>query len=1294
MVDPTSLITLLKAAPSIYKGGKWVYEKITIKTPIKGAIEKAIELTAQDYPDASDTVENALRKLLASDAFSAAIETAEIGKEIIADEKLADILIEKGGFYTGINTSSKDALKVIQSFSHNLKDELLRSSDSQVYFARQERILHQETLEAVNDGNINIRSKLLDIERKVDLLNNPIVGQKFEPDSAIPIQEKIYQDRIQTANDLLQEGKTDSAKSILSKLRRELNEQDVSKELWGSIAGNLGLCALRANDPQTAWGEFTEALRLKPDSLLTQSYLASTALFLGKNELAKHYAELIAKSAEKTAFFDIKNQEKTSLVSANYIRVLFGLDLSEDFEKFIAENYWVQEDSQCALIIGMARYEQSRFDEAEKYFQIAAKNPLLSPLAKLLESQSIGHSIYKQYEDNPPLDWRMPTQVKERLAKAENQLLEVQDIFSQHDSKTNYVEALIHLSNIQRMLLKLDEATNSCSKALAVDPNHIGALWHQAHLLLFRNDSNAALQLLLKIPADSIDKGLLAVPMARAHVSLGQFGKAIDLLEPLLDLTQADKLQIDIANLLLTSWSSLKENEKASDLKRKLLNLRKDDPRALIVIARQIDREGAKEEALKLLENGLEKCQSNRERDIVTIELAEMSFAGELWGMAASLYEKVINTSQDTPTVRKYLFALFRAGTYATALKLAQKLRGQGEPIHFVSEIEARILEWIGDIQPALGIYESLAKQEPTQWGYKFSQIMILSRQRDSEKAKEVLLSIDYEDIKDQPDALIKTAALRQKLGLGDELKYAWRARRKGFTQSKIHSKYVGIFLQRSEDNEGSLNVLNGAQINCAVKLLNSKTQERKDYIIEAEAPDPTRDEISPEDLKAQALLGAKQEETIVFNQGDVTETSWIVEEVQSKYVYGFQQSMLKYQSWFNDSAIVSIHIGNPEKEENVDFSGVFKMLDRSQERGQKILEIHNEHVFPLGGLAELKGKNIFDIWSSFLGSSQKLYVTPGDFRLMEQEEKLLKSADAIVLDLTGLLTLQYLDLLHHLPKLFAAIFVPRHIVDEVEEWANDIFNNKAVGWAAKGEDSYIFQEFSEVDRQKQEEFLEKIRTFVREICEIVPASAALTYSQEKVEEITRITGISSFASIMVSIEKNLPLYCDDFGLRRVGSQLQPTLNTCGIQTILLKMKDRGIISSSRYNEALWQLIMGSYFYISVNPSALWWICERYEKKPSPEINHILKRQLQGPHTDYLSALIVVAHFIRKVWLEVTDKEDKMQIIDMTIDAVVSGRDLIPTKADLKNVLVVVFRHYKSPLPILFARIDNWSVKE
>ena len=111
-----------------------------------------------------------------------------------------------------------------------------------------------------------------------------------------------------------------------------------------------------------------------------------------------------------------------------------------------------------------------------------------------------------------------------------------------------------------------------------------------------------------------------------------------------------------------------------------------------------------------------------------------------------------------------------------------------------------------------------------------------------------------------------------------------------------------------------------------------------------------------------------------------------------------------------------------------------------------------------------------------------------------------------------------------------------------------------------------------------------------------------------------------------------------------------------------------------------------------MNALTLWWICEKNQKKPTSEIGMILKRQLQSPDAEYLSALFVAGSFIHKVWLEVTVKEDKLQIIDLAIEAIMTGRDFKQTTVHLKEVLTVTFKHYKSPLPILFEQIDNCNL--
>jgi tetratricopeptide (TPR) repeat protein len=86
---------------------------------------------------------------------------------------------------------------------------------------------------------------------------------------------------------------------------------------------------------------------------------------------------------------------------------------------------------------------------------------------------------------------------------------------------------------------------------------------------------------------------------------------------------------------------------------------------------------------------------SDSQRQRISFELAEYYYHIENWAEAARFFSQVLDTTRNDNLVRKYLLSLYKAGSYREALVLSQRLRGDGDAIPFVSEIEARILEWV-----------------------------------------------------------------------------------------------------------------------------------------------------------------------------------------------------------------------------------------------------------------------------------------------------------------------------------------------------------------------------------------------------------------------------------------------------------------------------------------------------------------------------------------------------------------------------------------------------------------------
>ena len=80
---------------------------------------------------------------------------------------------------------------------------------------------------------------------------------------------------------------------------------------------------------------------------------------------------------------------------------------------------------------------------------------------------------------------------------------------------------------------------------------------------------------------------------------------------------------------------------------------------------------------------------------------------------AVPLYEATVDPSVDCPPTRDYLISLLNAGYWEKAHTLAQALRRNGPAIPVVSAVEARVAEYVGDLDRAHQLYSQLSELEP-----------------------------------------------------------------------------------------------------------------------------------------------------------------------------------------------------------------------------------------------------------------------------------------------------------------------------------------------------------------------------------------------------------------------------------------------------------------------------------------------------------------------------------------------------------------------------------------------------
>lgn len=1157
-------------------------------------------------------------------------------------------------------------------FAEHLEKELYKSEDDYYIEAQRPTIRHPQDQE----GFLNISGQLAELPtRVVKAIQENFPAGAFDLETSPAVQEKVHSTTIELASSLSKEGKAKSARAILEKLRNDVASDNPSTELQFRLAVNLGMCALQLGEPASALTEFEFALRLKPDNKTALSKAAVAAMAEGKKEQSLDYARRSRLAGEKDAN-----------ITANFLRALYFAGEIEELERVIAEEAWISEDPKCAFVLGMIRLDHGKQDEAEKHLTISIAGDDGNPHAHSLLAQAIVINVEQRLANDPPLDWRMPPEIKDHLNIAAEQLERALEKFQNYENDSILHDALTLHSNVLRMLGKEKEAMRVCERVLAADPIHVEALKHKGLLLLINGRTDEALECLQKLSANETFEGPF-IAIAHAYREKKEYGKVIELLAPYWKPSSSGRQQLIIADMLLSAYHRLGETGKVAEVFNGLRRERSDDPDALALISRQLLREGKKTEAHSQLLDALGKVSSDSQRQRICLELAEYYYHIENWAEAARFFSQILDTTRNDDLVRKYLLSLYKAGSYREALALSQQLRGDGDAIPFVSEIEARILERVWDLQAALRLYEQLSQVETRAAVYRVGMVRLKNRLGDQDGASSVLSEIDYEHVKDDGMLLMQVAQFRQHLGLGDELRYAYRARRLKSNAPEIHLAYIGLFLGRSPESARNLDIA-GVALDYAVKLVDAKGQE-KFFVIEDEEPDATRNEILPNDPRALMLIGCHTGDEVVFNPGEFDESRCSIVEVKSKYVHAFQQTMLEFRNWFTHPGLRAMDVRDD------DFSGFFSMLDRQYQRNSQVLGLYKEKILPLGALARMLGKNLYEIWGGLTHSAgARLHVSTGTPERLTHEDETLKKANAIVLDLSAMLTMNLLGLLDKLPLLFDCLIVPRPVIDELNEWLMpQVGESKPTMRVWKDEQGYMREDITIEMLESRRRFLEGILEFINNNATVVPVNKALDLPREQIDQYEDVLGAVSASSIFVTHELNIPLYTDDLGLSRVAGH-EWGVTGCSTQSVLLRMKNRGLFSAIRYWKALRTLILCNYSYISVTADALWWMCEQSQKKATDEIRRILKQTLQGPECDSRSALLVGARLIYRVWLEVSEMDDKMSLIDLVTDVIIIGRDRLQMKSELKTMVAWVFGHYQSPLPVIFTRIDEYERDE
>jgi tetratricopeptide (TPR) repeat protein len=1248
---------LFKIAPSLLTTvAKAGVQSLLQQTPVT----KAINATCESFPDL-EPLRHTLENWCKSKDFAQILEQVKAGSRSISQNDVITSFNEVGSFYTGDNTRAS-AEQVLNTFAAKLEEQLYVTDDSGAYYhAQREEVLHSDTrnrLERIDEHVIAVEQTQREILSRL-----PSSEDQNQTRSANEIHLHA---KVDAARDLLNRGQPRAARLVLDELRKELASRSASAQLLFRVATNLGACALQFNEYETANKEFVVALGYQPTSVKGLANCALAKLLLGKPE----DAFLFSKQACQ---IDNRDPHATSI----YIRALHELNRSGEVESLLRDEPWILEEPTCTLTLASIRFEQKRYSDAESLSRASLHRTPDETQSLMLLAQAIITPIQKELNKDPPLRWRIPEQTQNRLHEAETLLTKATDLLQHHDTPTRLHAALAGRAVVRIMLSRYEDALADCDRILAEDSTHEQALGNKAILLLKLDRTTESIKILERLKSEPESH----IPLALAYVDNKEPEKAIAILRSMFEPDKHDDLQLQITDNLLSAYNLSRNESAAEEIIRSIKENWPNDARGLTTIARYRRKQGKNEDAIALLREGLAYANDNF-RDLIALQLADIYYSLERFSEAAELYGEIVDKTEDNPITRKYLISLFNAGSFRETLLLAQSLRGNHDAIPVVTELEGLVMQYIGDLDRAMELFEKLSRVEPQNIMHRVRVVLLHLRRGNRETAERILSKIRPADISDG-HALIQVAQARAHLGMTGSLEFAYRARRVDPRNPEVHLGYVGLLLRREVLDK---TLLEADQIvpGCTAHLRNGDRVQIFTIVDDAES-NLLSGELSPSDPLARKLMGLRKGDRLVLREG-LEDLSYEIADVQTKYVFALQETLLKFSTWFPD------HTGLFKVEfKEGDLSKVKLALDARQHRGAQVLSLYRDKQLTLGAFARLVGTPLIDVWAGLINRTDGVILaSTGAGQEQQQEISLIRNADETVLDLTSILTLAYLNLLEELPHRFKGLFVPQALLDEIDETiARNFVDPRPVLSVWKENETYFRKEITPEDYERGRKFLEGIRKFVQTHCTLTPTRTALDVGKVELEQMQNLLGNDAIAAILVAKETTLPLYSDDLGLRLVARN-DWKVSGFWTQTLLLDLRDKGLLGEERYRETVQNLVLANYRFVSIDGAGLLWILKTNSFLCTPAVTRVFE-SLHGPECSDESAVLVLANLVKRIWLEPMLYEQKLLLLDLVLNTLTTGRDLERILNRFKISLKGQFALIPQVLRPISQSIDLWA---
>ena len=1125
---------------------------------------------------------------------------------------------------------------VLEYFQDNIKDQddtgtMLTELSSKIDSVQNEvtqrlsddiQAIKDDT-EKIKDDNKELKQTagaILDEVRHIKLQNNELIKTEIS---------KEHHAEIDYARKLIDSHRPTTAFELLETLKKR-TWKEASGDVKFSILTNMAAAQFTLNNEQEAAELLHEAFKYNSEN---EKGLSNRAL-----------AYLLQEETEKAADY-AKQTLKVNRKNTDAYVILVGISSEEEpLDEVIAKvPDYLHDSPQIAYAISELAKRRENYEAAKRWGEIMVSQDqgnvpdFKAAFATILIKQVL--------EDNLAVGTSQFYKAqKEQLQRAIGLLTEAWNTVSNTELKDYRADWIINRGIAHFHLGELTQATEDLDTALEIEKSNPILIKNRALLAFECGDILKAVELLEKIQS-APEVPEVPIMLANFLLATERLDESITKLNDFLQTDSSPELQEKASRLLIKVYIATERLEEAERILTPMLESSPTSVLNLINAALMHSKMGKADAAISQLKKAYDYALDSKDF-LEIVELAAELFINKQFKEAATLYEQLADTSQNSQLTQWLVQSYYNSGEFGKALKVCQKLREKYGPLENISKMEVVIYEEIGDMNQAETVCKDYLKKFPNDIAMRIRLGMVLFRFNKEAEIDNVLDS--FTDFKTfsflkglSLEACFQLSLLHQiRLQPEKALEIMYEVRRMHFDKPSAHLGYIGIFLLVEKEIP---EVLNPTQVEKDTAVQINISDEDYWYIIAERADaDIKRDERDVNDPFVQQLLGKEKNAVIRIREKTVK-----IVDIKSKFSYAHQESFRRYEPLFlTDQGIETVKLDNSaEIDDKERFQPMFDRIDRDHEHMLTIAELYKAENITIGCFTNLVDSNSLDTWGSLMVNPELgIRCGIGDLEERTNALNLLNhSQPKLVVDIISLITLHSLDAANIVVSAFGKLCIAQSTIDELQRIISEregMWSKREGMIVGKKGNQYIKQIIKPEETKQGIEHLKDLIRWIRENCEVGQATVGLEMNQLRRRELNDMLQRHFLDTVLLASQPGHLLFSDDGRLRHyaktsLNSDAGTNFQIDGVwtQVLLEYCVNQHLLDEADYDEITIKLVCSRYYHTQFDADLLMEVAKRSNWKLAEPYNSFVLA-LGRERMNLNSALDVSVDFLFKLWEE------------------------------------------------------------